>query len=311
MTLEPVNPFAVPHLHGPVQPLRPFAHDHDGLYVRVDDGEQQYLSFQRQMGDLRALLEIGRTVLAIGESGCGKTALLHRCAAWVIAELGGRGVTAKVVDATRRFLVAREMPSAERLVAVCDHLYDLMRQDGLIRPDADAEFKENRREPYRVYQNLGGFMPDDHVLILLLPSPKELWEEVVQYAGFAQGRVLFLMESDMLADEDVARIRRDVAHFTEPVVLQVGPLVAGDVERFVTDRLGRRGNTARFPRLSDEAIAAAGRKFKTVAQLQLALHSTYQSRMDRATGYENDAWVTAEEILEDSERRSVKGSGTS
>ncbi|MEU7531471.1 hypothetical protein AB0A74_37465 [Saccharothrix sp. NPDC042600] len=308
MTAEPVNPFSVAPFPSAMQPLNPVDHDHDHLYVDVDSTGAQYLEFQRQMGDLTSVLDHGRIVLATGERGCGKSALLNRCAAWVVAELKPRGVTAKVVDTTTTFAVDQRMGVTDRIIKVCDRLFDVMRREGLIRPDALDEFRENRREPHRVYDNLGYFMPDRHVLVLRLPSPEDLWQEVVSYASLVCGGVLFLVESAHLDREQVRRITRETEALTKPVVLEVGPLVDGDARKFIEARLNPQGIPGRFPRMSDQTVVSAGHKFATVAQLQRTLHSTYEFRMSQAD-YDDGAFVTIEDILDDVKRRSGDGSG--
>ncbi|MEU6153022.1 hypothetical protein ABZ816_23780 [Actinosynnema sp. NPDC047251] len=311
MTLDPINPFAVHPFVSAVQPLEPFSHPHDGLYVAVGDSEGQYLNFQKQLGDLSSVVDYGRTVLVNGDTGCGKSALVNRCAAWARTRFGERKIVATVVDATKPLKRFEQLSLDMRMVGMCDRLFDLMRKDRLIRDEFVDEFERNRKEPERVYVNLGDYMHRDHALILLLPTPVELLQEVVRYADFAPPRVLFMLESDVLRDEHVEQIERAVERWTKPVVLTVGRLVEGDVKRFVDQRTGENRDRGRFPRMSDETVAAVGEKVQTVAQLQRTLHSTFEYLMEHAEDYDNDARVTIEHIIEEAERVPKDGWGTS
>ncbi|MFI9811709.1 hypothetical protein [Saccharothrix variisporea] len=309
MTPErPVNPFFVEPFVSPMEPLNPIEHDHDHLYVDVDSSEAQFREFQRQMGDLTSVINRGRIVLATGHTGCGKSALLNRCAAWVIAGLKEQGKDAKVVDASLTFAVSEPTGMVERITTVSDRLFDLMRRENLIQSTAIEEFRQDRREYVRVFDNLSFFLPENNVLILMLPSPEDLWREVVKYASLVRGRVLLMMESSRLDHEAVQQINVGVERHTKPIVLEVGPLKDGDVKRFVDARLNRQGIPGRFPRMSDETVVSVGSRMATVAQLQRSMHSTYEFRM-RQADYGDDAWVTMEDILADSERSSVDGSG--
>ncbi|MEU5692267.1 hypothetical protein [Actinosynnema sp. NPDC020468] len=296
-----INPFTVAGFDSPMQPLCPFRHEHDDLYVGVDDSERQYERFRRHLGDLSSLRSDGRIALVTGDTGCGKSALVNRCAAWVVRKLTALGVTANVVDATTALAAARPSSPAERLAAVTDHLFDALRHLDVLEPTTLAEFELNRTNPMRVYRNLYRYLRPDHALVVLLPSPGVRWDEVVTYADLRQGNVLFVAESDALGEKDVARIANAVERHTRLVDLRVGALKPGDVRAFVADRFGRH-RAGRFPALADAVPEWADSLALTVGQLQRILHSTYEHLLDQDTDY-GDRPVTKEDILADIRRR--------
>lgn len=80
MTAE-LNPFLQPHWHGfPMRPLCPWKHAaHRDYYALVDNSEKAFHKVTQEMEHVDTLVEDGRLVLVTGDSGCGETALLHRC----------------------------------------------------------------------------------------------------------------------------------------------------------------------------------------------------------------------------------------
>lgn len=296
---EPINPFTVPDFDSPMQPLRPFKFPHhDDLYVPVDDSERQYELFQTRMGTLRSLVDDGRIALVGGYSGCGKTALVNRCAAWVVRTMEqDLKITTAVIDATRTLDNSEHLELTARIAKVCDQLYDLVldHEQPLLKPDALVEFKDNRAEPHRVFRNLGRWLLDGHALVLLLPRV-ELTAEVIAYARWCSRRVLFMVESPWIDAKGAESIVKAVGGFTMPVTLRVGSLADGDVKRYAETRLNGFAPRGRFPRMSEETLRQAGGKIDSVGFLQRCLQHTYEFRMSQDHGYEDDDWVTMEDV---------------
>jgi hypothetical protein len=303
-----LNPFPLPGWQRtPMRPLCPWRDtQHRDYYVRVDDGDFQYDDFTQQMGDLSALLAEGRLVLVTGESGCGKTALVHRCADWVVREVerqggeGGLGPEARglVLDLTGCLPDGPAQSIEHRAAHVCDELFGRLVDNGALRPQAVGQLSPDRDTPRRIYPRLAAALVEGLVLVVLLPTPGELAAEVVQYArAFAGPKVLFMAESDLLDPDEVADIVRQLEAWVPPLTLHVGALEEGDVRRFVEDRLKRHSTVGRYPRMSDEAIEFLTGMAKSIAQLQRTLHGTYESRRSRGLSCGEDDVVTVDDIV--------------
>ncbi|MGI5498594.1 hypothetical protein [Lentzea sp. CA-135723] len=296
---DPINPFMLPELDSPMQPLCPYEHPHhEDLYVQVDDSVAQYARFQAEMGSLASLVRNGRLALVTGDRGFGKSATVNRCAAWAARTLEARhGLTTAVIDVTSAVGRNEGLDVPTRLARTCDKFYDRVLYEGtpLLSAEGLAEFKESRTEPGRVYPNLGRWLLPGRALVLLLPSV-ELVREVVTYAGLLSPRVLFLFESQWIDKKDEASILASVGGFTMPVTLRLGTLADGDAGRYVSARLNQSDGRGRFPRMTEKTSSAAGEKVRSVAQLQRSLHSTYEFRRLRELRYENEEMVTIEDF---------------
>lgn len=308
MTKPWFNPFPLPGWQRtPMRPLCPWKNSrHRDFYVRVDDADFQFEDFTLQMGDLSALLTEGRLVLVTGESGCGKTALVHRCADWVIQEVDrqrenrelGPSARGLVLDLTGCLPDGPAQSIEDRAAHVCDELFGRLVDNEALRPQAVEQLNPDRDTPRRIYPRLGAALAEDLVLVVLLPTPGELAAEVVQYArAFAGPKVLFVAESDMLDAEEVADIVRQLEAWVPPLTLHVGALQEGDARRFVDDRLQRHSKVGGYPRMSDEAVEFLAGWAKSVAQLQRTLHGTYESRRGRGLSCGEGDVVTVDDII--------------
>ncbi|WP_158851588.1 ATP-binding protein [Saccharothrix deserti] len=299
MNRGPVNPFPLPGWEStPMRPLRPWdRRAHRGYYVPVDGTESAFQEFQQEMGDLTGLLEYGRSVLVTGESGCGKTALVNRCADWVVGELAALGMRGVVLDLTGCLPTDRELSIDERIVEVCDQMFDLLVDHDALRPEAADRLKGDRDVPRRVFPRLGRALREDIALVVLLPSPNELVDEVIRYARmFSSAKVLFLAESAYLDPDDVADVVRQLETWVPPITLYLGPLDSGDAERFTEDRLSRHAEVGSYPRMSDDAMELVAKLCQTVAMLQRYLHGTYEHRLDSGLSYTEADLVSVEDI---------------
>jgi energy-coupling factor transporter ATP-binding protein EcfA2 len=308
MTRPALNPFPPPGwARTPMRPLCPWKNpQHRSYYVPVDHSDFQYQDFAQQMGDLGALLGEGRLVLVTGESGCGKTALVHRCADWVVQQVARRresgelGPNARglVLDLTGCLPDGPAQSIEDRAAHVCDELFGRLVDNEALRPQAVTQLGPDRDRPRRIYPRLGAALAEDLVLVVLLPTPGELAAEVVQYArAFAGPKVLFMAESDLLDHDEVADIVLQLEAWVPPLTLHVGALEEGDARMFVQDRLVRHAQVGSYPRMSDEAIAFLSKWARSVAQLQRTLHGTYESRRNRGLSCGEDDVVTVDDIV--------------
>lgn len=285
-----VNPFVVPGWEeSPLRPLCPWRYTaHDEFYVDVNHTLAAFQEYTRRMATAETLREDGRLVLVTGESGCGKTALINRCAHWTRGRLAEHELSGVIVDLTRD---GSQQSVDERMRLVTERLLDELAHNGLLSPEALAGFEGVR--PGRVYAGLGNVLPGNVVLIVLLP-PAEVIGEIVAYAGLARRRLLFFAESSYLDHAQVSRVRESVPE--PPITLSVGPLNPGDVQRFVEDRLDRHRRRGNYPRISVETMNKAAMPLRSIAQLQLILCEVYEERSRQNSGYTDDDWVTYEDI---------------
>ncbi|WP_143532250.1 ATP-binding protein [Saccharothrix sp. ALI-22-I] len=309
---RPVNPFPLPGWEStPMRPLRPWDRQaHRTYYVPVDGTESAFQEFQQEMGDLTGLLEDGRLVLVSGESGCGKTALVNRCADWVAGELAVLGMRGVVLDLTGCLPTDQQLSIEQRAVRVCDQMFDLLVDHDALRPEAADRLERNRDVPRRVFPGLGRALREDIAVVVLLPSPNELVDEVVNYARmYSSAKVLFLTESAYLGPDEVADVVRRMETWVPPITLYVGPLDPGDAERFTKDRLSRHTEVGSYPRISDDAMELVAKLCQTVAMLQRYLHGTYEHRLDSGLGYTEIDLVSVEDIRAFLNKKSRNGLG--
>ncbi|MBW4721034.1 ATP-binding protein [Saccharothrix obliqua] len=294
-----MNPFPLPGWEStPMRPLRPWERKtHRDYYVDVDGAESAFQEFQQEVGDLGGVLEDGRLVLVTGESGCGKTALVNRCADWAAGRLRQRGMRGVVADLTGCLPEDEELSIHERIVEVCDQLFDKLVDAEALRPTAAEALRGDRDNPQRIFPRLGQALAEDVVLLVLLPSPNELLDEVIRYARQLRSpRVLFFAESAFFDADDIAELVRRLEAWVPPITLLVGKLHDGDPERFAVDRLARHTEVGIYPRLSDQAVELLSRICQSVAMLQRILHGTYERKLAAGLSYTEADQVTVDDI---------------
>jgi energy-coupling factor transporter ATP-binding protein EcfA2 len=291
-----INPF---HLSGwsPMRPLCPWRESgHRDYYVPVDSTEKAFEEFVREMGDLTTLLRDGQLVLAIGDSGCGKSALINRCADWVITRLAEHGTRGEVVDLTVTLTGRPRGTIDERMSFVCDQLFVELKRQQVLLPDAFEGLEADRGRPDRIYPNLPEALRGQPVLVILLPK-SELANEVVRYATLVHGRVLFLVESEDLDATDVRDIVYELEQWVPPIILAVGGLEPGDIRRFASDRLARHAAMGVYPGMSEETMELLTNMLRSVGELQRAFHGTYEDKR-RGAEYDEHSSVTFPDIVQ-------------
>lgn len=298
---RPLNPFHLPGLET-IQLLCPWRHPgHHELYVDIDNTEQAFTEFVRYMGDLAVLRADGQLVLVTGDSGCGKSALINRCAGWTCAKLREMGCAGEVVDLTRTLNGMPQREIRDRLNITCSALFTELEVEEALKPDVVNQLKPDRDQPGQVFPHLRRALIDDRILIILLPNPGELENEVIRYAGLARGGILFLVESALLDERAVEEIRRAQRDGISPITLRVGELKTGDARRFVNHRLEIHSNNGIYPRLSGTAMDSVAR-LRSIGQLQGTLSETYEIRRRSGLPYDEHSLVTYDEIQQ--QRRS-------
>ncbi|PRY37832.1 ATP-binding protein [Umezawaea tangerina] len=294
-----VNPFLLPASGGaPLRPLCPWDEPSDAdYYVDINHTGEAFTQFQEQMGELASLRGDGRFVLVTGESTCGKTSLINRCAAWLRDRLGVALLRTLIVDLTREGATAAQSVH-ERMTVICRRLLDELGQERV--PDASVitELAERCERPDLFYPYLANNIPDDVRLVILLPPTDELIEELVRYATLARRKMVIFAESAYLNQGQVNDLVAGRGNRDSTIVLGVGQLREGDVRRFVRDRLERHSDSGEYPWMDDETIEKVAVPLRSIGTVQRILYEVYEDRRRSGLTYSRGDVVTYQDITE-------------
>jgi hypothetical protein len=299
--LEPINPFCLPDSPGKL--LCPWMYpSHRELYVDLDNSKQAFEEFVHAMGSPTTLSDYGRLALVTGDSGCGKSALVHRCVDWVVEELKRNGLPSMPVDLTRVLHGRPQMEIEKRLSRACDSLFTRLLKQHVLKTE-DAEYlRPDRDDPDRVYPLIPEALVDNRVLIVLLPSPGDLVNEVIRYAALVEPRMLFVVESALFEERNVYEIRNSPGALIQPITMSVGELQPGDAKAFIKDRLTRHSDRGIYPGMTEETMEAVARLLQSVAQLQRALSGTYGTLLHSGQRYDKNSFVTVDDVRQEIRR---------
>jgi hypothetical protein len=222
-----VNPFLVPKT-GPksARPLRPTEEEsHLQYYVPVDDTESSFVQFCEMFKRADYPESRGRLTIAYGDTGCGKSSLIHRCAHHVRTGLpDGRAVVVDLtVGAFSQDTVERRMFDVG--VAIVDHLVAtrMLGDERIDPPDAPDQVSSFYRRLSAVLARVPA------VLVVLLPATHDLVGELQLYAQHAAlPRLMFFAETSAVDRVGEALDPLPAAVRDEVVLLRVGPLNAED-----------------------------------------------------------------------------------
>ncbi|WP_285507139.1 hypothetical protein [Actinokineospora sp. NBRC 105648] len=290
MNGAPVNPFALPALeHYEVGVLQPhLVAEHEHLYVDICGGGGAFKEFTAAF-DVPGAREHGGFVLVVGRTGSGKSALVNRCAAHLRDRLDELGLRTTVLD------LAPVLPSVfdprdalsrkERIAGVGAELLSRLHELHLLKPGAEHSAADSRGYPW-LLRRLHTVLAARTAVVVLLPSPGDLVDEVTEYA-YACGspRVVFLAESDRFFPEHIAHIRQAPSTRLPPTVVTLRQIQAHEVRLFVDDRLTRAAERGTFPYVHEDAFTFLPRRCRSVKRLQEVLFKTYQARLDAGAGY--------------------------
>ncbi|TDC01212.1 hypothetical protein E1091_03280 [Micromonospora fluostatini] len=255
----------MPQLFDATDPLNPLWHEeHLDFYVPVDNTEESFTTCQKRFEDLADLHRQGRLVLVSGERGCGKTALINRCAYWLHGRLRADGLGVEVVDLTQE--ASDSATVRERLSKVSEALVDKLDLLALLRGD---RIYDKRTDPDGTYRNLPGYLEPDQWLIVLLPTV-ELVEELRYYDARAPQRTVFFAEAPSAVG--VQHVSGRTLH------LRVDAFEHEHASLFAADRLGRMPAGA-VPPLAPEALDEfiQGDRKTTIREMQWLLFGVYET----------------------------------
>lgn len=281
-----MNPFLVPQTgRRSGRPLCPWVtREHSGYYVPVDSTEVAFDQFKRQVRLDEEPADQGRLVIVFGESGCGKTSLINRCADHLQQTLSAQGTLGLIVDLTEERVSSVSVDS--RMLEVSVLLVNALRERSLL--PASQRFGEPASTSALIYRQISNALAElSAVLVVLLPPTEDLADELPEYARLARKRIIFFAESssvDVMRDclDGIKPAARD-----EIIVLEVGPLRADDGWMFVQDRLARRTDIS-GPTVSQETITRAVEALSpmSVGRLQSLLFGLWEDVSERSPSFE-------------------------
>ncbi|QXJ25552.1 hypothetical protein AGRA3207_007063 [Actinomadura graeca] len=280
-----------------LEPLCPWeSPEHTDHYAEVDHSKPAFEEFQKALADGSRVVRHGLVVLTTGGSGCGKTSLMHRCAAWVKGA-PPPGHAAQIVDLTRE---GRSGWDSERRVR---HLFERLADEleSLFDDDAMRMLDERRGDPDRVAPALSkALRAASEIAVVLLP-PSEVPDEVVRIAGLTGKSML------LLAETSVEQVAAACAHTLGPACatpvpqLRVGELAAEDGWRYVSHHFARhrhRHGGGAWRDVTEDTMRTLVEKRgrMSVKELQMLLHGKYQEIAD--SGQANGPDLTFEDFSE-------------
>lgn len=276
-----MNPFSIPGEANPVAPLKPWRHpEHDDYYVPIDHTHEAFSQFQDEMGDLCSLLVHGRLVVVSGQEGCGKTALVNRCAKWLRDGLASVGVYVLIFDLTLECRLEHAVD--ERMSHICRRLTDELKIRQVLTEPQLKDLTGYQGKPDAVYPYLSSVLEPSVSIAVLLP-PTELVNELVRYASLVRPKIVFFAERSSV--DGIAAHRAEITRLLSmpPVELDVGPLRPEDAWRFASDRLARNSlDKSRFPGLIEQdmhRVTSGGTL--SIRWLQRILHGVFKERLNR------------------------------
>jgi hypothetical protein len=252
------NPFHIPELAGrSLRPLAPWRYPvHNDYYADVDNTELSFATFAAYLPDPLADLDYrGRMVVVAGQSGSGKTSLIHRCVAEMQRLMTGRGLCA-VVDLSSRRPMPVTRDNRTEVASVDEFLNDLAEQ---VRAHLAVKYEDFRdddpviRPAVTTYTRISAQLQRaGGVLAIILPrledavnapppnSGAAAYHPVQRYMELRFERIIFFAES--LDPEGVRHWHDHISGMgdrEDALLLEVGSLDERDGWTFAEDRISR------------------------------------------------------------------------
>ncbi|WP_147437440.1 hypothetical protein [Micromonospora musae] len=268
------NPFVVPQRGwDDRRPLCPWKHaEHNAYYVPVDHTEEAFRDFCNKVGDPATSVNRSTMIVAVGGEGCGKTALLHRCAHWLDAELRSCKIDSVIVDLTDE--TGLGLASDARLVHWTERLVDRIAIKNVLKSTLQKELSDRKSDPRSALPLLGDLLENiPKVLHVILPGIEFLAEATV-LASLARPYLNLYTEC---TSEDLRRSLRmpGTPGLDSVVELEVGVLSVEDGWVFVQSRLAAAALAATAPTIDEATVRRymeeriKGRGTTTIRELNL------------------------------------------
>lgn len=301
------NPFAIPGLDSdPVMPLCPWDEpEHGKYYAPIDHTEDSCDEFVAAMTHPDVVRRRGRLVVVAGQSGCGKTSLMNRCAHWLVTHMKKHKIVVRVLDL--RMASSDMDPVDERMAQVARRLAHEVVTRKIVSAEHAEVVTANRDRCEDLFPALNTVLNDRLALAVLLP-PIELlanadavMREIVEYGRLVTGKLVLFAEVT-LTDDPVNRLSAArVPGGKPPLILPVRPLKPGDGTTFSVKRLGVNKETGGFPSMTPDAMEKIDENrmiSASVTSLQKFLYHFYEEHKTKKHRYTGDDTVTHQDILE-------------
>ncbi|MDI6104016.1 hypothetical protein QLQ12_36045 [Actinoplanes sp. NEAU-A12] len=273
------NPFALPGRSDPFAALDPFAGDASEvlkLYVDVDHTEEAFQQFERAFRAPRELTGRGQLIVAMGESGCGKSALINRCAWHACTLLKNAGLEPLVVDVRDQ---GRDTENhVQRIEQISKFLIRYLYRKQYL-DITQTEYEELIKDPAAVFADLGLYLSGEETVVVVRLPRTELPTEITAWANKTHARLLFFAE--LRGEHDAAAISEQSrgAEQLPTVALEVKLLGLGHTAAFVRHRMERANHPADGPQLHDDVARRVDTtRGWTIRELQKLLFYFFEER---------------------------------
>lgn len=284
-----MNPFLVPQRPvGDFRPLCPWRHDeHERYYVPVDNTAQAFEQFKEHFSTSGTHSDSGRVLLVSGHQGCGKTALLHRCANWLQASLHAENATRLHIINLGADDSTAGMDTESRVRQVFSLVLDQIELNpGLLEDDELTKVRTKEENPPSGYAFLSKFLLAKPAALAVILPEIELVGELKRYGSLVQPRITFFCESSYEEVEKYVRDTLGTGRPTAVIQLSVGLLGVDDGWNFVDSRIRALGTA--FPtipsitqdtmrRVMETRMSEGGRV--TIRELQLACMKVFDTAL--------------------------------
>lgn len=280
-----INPFVVPQREqGDKRPLCPWKHpEHGSYFVSVDHSEDAFKSFCDKIGDPMAAVGRHITVVAVGDEGCGKTSLVHRCAAWFSGELDAAGVRSPIVDLSAE--VVPGLASEARLAHWTARLVDRIALNNLLDGEVLKELTSRKSDPYQALPFLADVLEQiSRTMHVILPGI-EILAEAEGLVGLGRPHLVFYTET---SSDHVRRALGTHAGLQSVIGLEVGVLTIEDGWKFVEARLATAQLDPNGPVLEKATVQEymreriGGRGTTTIRELNLICQAVFSDAQKNA-----------------------------
>ncbi|WP_148272307.1 hypothetical protein [Micromonospora maris] len=244
----------------------------------VDHTEDAFQDFCNKVGGAKTSLSRSTMLIATGGEGCGKTALLHRCAHWLHTQLQGCGLESQIVDLTDE--TGLGLASDARLRHWTERLVDRLGIKNTLPPALQKDLSDRKGDPRIALPFLGDLLEStSKVLHVILPEI-EFLNEATLLASLARPYMKLYTES---TSEDLRRALRvpGTPGLNSVVELEVGVLSVDDGWVFVERRLAAATLTETAPTIDEQTVRRymderiKGRGTTTIRELNLILAAVF------------------------------------